>query len=123
MREGHKESTRAQRVCPLQCPAIEMQYWLPGWETFDFNVFPVDTGCPTGSESLERGFFSGESGGEVNRRMRASVALFLFPFGVDSRNKPLGEPFNGLSDPLVLYDIDAKANNQLGSPYGWTGRT
>ena len=77
----------------------------------DFDVFPFYAGGPTGTECFECRFLGGETGGIVDFRLRAFLAVFDLPFCIYSMKEALAEPLNGISDSLVLNDVDADAGD------------
>jgi polyphenol oxidase len=88
-----------------------VEFGFSGAKPFDFDIFPLHAGRPTGAERLERGLFGSEPSRKVDERICALRAVRLFTFRIYSIDEAVAELFQGLPYSIVLHDVDAQTND------------
>lgn len=90
---------------------MQSKFRLAGFESFDFDVLPLNAGSPARSQRLEGGFFGGETRSKMNCRVGGFLAIRLLSFCIYSIEEAVAEALHGIANAIVLDDVDANAGN------------
>jgi YfiH family protein len=83
-----------------------VEFGFPGRKPLDFDIFPFHSSSPAGAESLECRFLGGKSRRVVDLGMNAFLTVLDLTFCIYSLEKAVAEPLNGVTDSIVLNNID-----------------
>lgn len=79
--------------------------------THDLDVTPGDPAGKPGAQRFHRGFFGGETAGEMNRCDPTPRAVRDFTLREDAPEKPIAMAFDDASEPIDVSGVDAESNN------------